>query len=72
NVWEWCLDWYGAYPTKSVTDPTGPSTGTYRILRGGGWNSNGAYYCRSAHRYYYYPDYNWRSYGFRVALTPVK
>ena len=72
NVWEWCLDWYGAYPTESVTDPTGPEKGSYRVLRGGGWDSNGAYYCRSAHRYYYYPDYNWRSYGFRVALAPVK
>ena len=37
NVWEWCNDWYGTYPTGAVTNPTGPSSGTYRIVRGGSW-----------------------------------
>ncbi len=37
NVWEWCRDWKGAYPSESVTDPAGPSTGTERIVRGGWW-----------------------------------
>ena len=45
NVWEWVQDWSGVYPSGSVTDPTGPSTGSSRVARGGGW-SNGARYCR--------------------------
>jgi len=51
NVWEWCSDWYnnfpGGYNTGAVTDPKGPSRGTHRIIRGGGWFS-GAAQCRSA------------------------
>ncbi|MBO4795819.1 MAG: SUMF1/EgtB/PvdO family nonheme iron enzyme, partial [Verrucomicrobia bacterium] len=56
NVLEWCLDWFGDYPTSSVTDPTGPSTGSDRVVRGGGWSYD-AGYCRSACRDYFYPDY---------------
>ncbi|MFP4349875.1 MAG: formylglycine-generating enzyme family protein, partial [Desulfococcaceae bacterium] len=47
NVYEWCRDWYGDYPTGQVTDPSGPSFAAYRVLRGGGWNNN-AENCRSA------------------------
>ena len=49
NVWEWVEDWYGEYPGGAVTDPEGPSTGSYRVIRGGGWQAY-AVYCRAANR----------------------
>jgi len=49
NVWEWCLDWYGAYPGGSALDPKGPAIGSLRVLRGGSWYS-GPRFCRSAFR----------------------
>ncbi len=67
NVWEWCLDWYDAYP-GTATNPKGPSTGSYRVFRGGGWGY-GAILCRSADRFYY-PAYADGSIGFRAALPP--
>ena len=54
NVYEWCQDWEGDYPSGSVTDPTGPTDGSYRVDRGGSWGNN-AGGCRSARRGYYDP-----------------
>ncbi len=69
NVWEWCQDWYGAYPTGSVTDPQGPVAGSSRVVRGGSWDGYGRY-CRSAYRYFDYPADRGSNIGFRVVLAP--
>ena len=71
NVNEWCLDWYGSYPSSAVADPKGPATGSGRVVRGGSWLT-GAGSCRSAHRFNYYPGFFNSYYGFRVALAPVQ
>jgi formylglycine-generating enzyme required for sulfatase activity len=74
NVYNWCADWYEAYSSSPVTNPTGPATGSVRVLRGGSWN-DGDYYsvygARGANRDYNGPD-NWNYYfGFRcVSLSP--
>ena len=70
NVWEWCRDWYGNYQGGSVTDPTGPTSGTLRVGRGGGWG-DGAGRCRSAGRSGDGPGYRGRDLGFRLALGSV-
>lgn len=49
NVWEWIQDYYAAYPTTAQRDPTGPTSGTYAVVRGGCW-ANEADYCASAVR----------------------
>ena len=67
NVREWCADWYGSYSSTSQTDPTGPSTGSSRVLRGGSWRFS-ARRCRSADRYSFNPDYRYIYYGFRLVL----
>ena len=68
NVWEWVGDWYGGYPGGSVTDPTGPRTGSARVARGGSWDSY-ARFCRVANRPDVPPDTRSISLGFRLART---
>jgi formylglycine-generating enzyme required for sulfatase activity len=70
NVWELCLDWYSeSFPGGSVTDPRGPTTGSLRVIRGGGLNYYGGA-CRSACRLYFTPDYGGGGLGFRPVLAP--
>lgn len=69
NVREWCADWYGAYTTTAQTNPSGPTTGVSRALRGGGLGDH-AQICRSAFRDYYNPDFIYSFFGFRLAFAP--
>ncbi|MBR0237028.1 MAG: SUMF1/EgtB/PvdO family nonheme iron enzyme [Thermoguttaceae bacterium] len=64
NVWEWCQDWKADYPSGSVTDPAGPSSGSVRVIRGGSWCYI-ARFCRSAIRYSSAPDNRDDLLGFR-------
>jgi formylglycine-generating enzyme required for sulfatase activity len=69
NVWEWCQDWYGAYASGAQTNPTGPGSGSFRLLRGGYWDYESSY-CRASYRNYGTPDDRYFIIGFRVARTP--
>jgi sulfatase modifying factor 1 len=65
NVSEWCADWYDDYPTTAQRNPQGPSSGSYRVYRGGHWVSD-AQRCRSAYRYFTTPNTNYYFIGFRL------
>jgi formylglycine-generating enzyme required for sulfatase activity len=68
NVWEWCRDWYGQYPNKSMIDPTGPSTGSRRVFRGGDvfFFAGG---CHSTFRSFYTMSHIPDLLGFRIVLS---
>ena len=66
NVWEWCWDRFGSYPSGAQTDPIGASSGSICVLRGGGWG-NLAQYARSASRISGNPGVRYYNLGFRVA-----
>ena len=68
NVCEWCSDWYSDYSDVSQTDPTGPSSGSCRVVRGGSWDYI-AGDCRVSFRSDGYPDTRYSILGFRVALV---
>ncbi len=69
NVWEWCQDRYGSYSSSSQTNPTGPSSGSYRVNRGGNWFGN-ASYCRVSRRNFISqsPGFGNFNLGLRLAL----
>ena len=70
NVNQWCWDWYGSYSSGSQSDPRGPTSGQFRMNRGGSWIS-GADFCRAAGgRGYSYPSGSYYSLGFRSVLPP--
>jgi formylglycine-generating enzyme required for sulfatase activity/predicted Ser/Thr protein kinase len=67
NVWEWCNDWYGDYSSSAKTNPRGPSTGSYRVFRGGSWH-HGPRYGRVSNRVGNGPGLRSNGLGFRLAL----
>ena len=68
NVWEWCQDWNGDYSSYAQTNPTGASSGSRRVYRGGSW-----FYpprlCRSSFRRYGMPEVSYRTLGLRLVLS---
>jgi formylglycine-generating enzyme required for sulfatase activity len=73
NVWEWVHDWYSStyYVTFPYDNPTGPDTGSYKVLRGGGW-INADIFLRVVYRniYDFDPTYKTNILGFRCAYPP--
>ena len=69
NVWEWVNDWYGSnyYSTLPTRNPSGPTSGKYRVIRGGSWDSSYRK-IRAADRVNYNPTYTYNSVGFRCVL----
>ena len=70
NVWEWCADWSGRYPEDDETDPTGPKTGSSRVLRGGSFNVDPRG-LRAAFRYVIHPEDPGRRCRFSVVVVVV-
>jgi formylglycine-generating enzyme required for sulfatase activity len=68
NVWEWVGDWYGDYDSSTCVDPTGPSEGTEKVIRGGAWGSS-PWLCRVTTRSVKAPDDRSPLVGFRLALN---
>jgi len=67
NVWEWCGDWHGPYSVSRVKDPTGPSSGEFRVIRGGDWISS-SWDSRSAYRGFLEPAVRGGRVGLRLVL----
>ena len=65
NVWEWVADWLGDYPSGRQTNPTGPASGRFRVLRGGSWIGSSS----GANRLYWFPDFGNDLDGFRCARS---
>ncbi len=68
NVWEWCQDILGNYNPDPQTNPTGATSGSYRVFRGGKFNDD-TNYCRVSYRAGNYARYSHLSLGVRLALS---
>jgi formylglycine-generating enzyme len=69
NVWEWCWDWYGSYSSAAQNDTRGPTSGAFRVFRGGSWFGR-AFECRVARRFDGFPFNVHYDGGFRTVLPP--
>ena len=69
NVWEWVNDWYASYSNEVVSNPSGPPSGEYRVIRGGSWGGIEGD-MRAAYRGGIYPDFTNHYYGVRCATSP--
>jgi formylglycine-generating enzyme required for sulfatase activity len=70
NVFEWSQDWYEPFSSGSVTNPTGPATGSQHLLHGGSWAHNSDYCRASLRAYAFTPDFANYLTGFRAARNP--
>ena len=68
NVYEWCQDWKGSYSSNAQTNPTGASSGSDRVLRGGGWGRSPRG-CRSSNRSSETPEFSNDNLGLRLVLS---
>ena len=68
NVSEWCQDWYETYGSGSQVDPSGPSVGSSRVLRGGSWKRDKRE-GRVSRRNHRTPDTKYHAFGFRLCLS---
>jgi sulfatase modifying factor 1 len=70
NVYEWCSDWYDSdyYKNSPSANPQGAKTGSYRVVRGGGW-INSPRRCRVANRSHLTPTSRSNYIGFRLARS---
>jgi formylglycine-generating enzyme required for sulfatase activity len=71
NVLEWSSDWYGSFASTFQRNPVGPTSGQYRVLRGGSWNLSPKRY-RASYRFTFSPDNRNDFIGFRLVLSPVQ
>jgi formylglycine-generating enzyme required for sulfatase activity len=69
NVWEWVADWEGTYEPVDQKNPTGPDTGTKRVIRGGAWNGSFPDWLHPSFRYAQVPEAQSHGIGFRCAKT---
>jgi formylglycine-generating enzyme required for sulfatase activity len=67
GIGEWVFDWYGAYPSDEVVDPSGPVDGELRLVRGGDWFAHASFLVRTTFRDPLDPEYSTSSVGFRCA-----
>ena len=72
NVWEWVADWYGDYAPDAAQNPTGPSSGERKVIRGGAWNGGFESWLHPSFRYAQVPSAQSHGIGFRCAKGSEK